>query len=57
MNLDRCLRNIAHARDHPIAMPFHETIQDLGLALGQPRIASKRGHTLLIRCADTDCRD
>jgi len=49
-----CLRDVARAPDHPIAMPLHETIEDLGLALGQPRITSKRG--LLIRCACTDCR-
>jgi hypothetical protein len=47
VNLDRCLRDVARARNHPIAMPLHQTMEDLDLALGQPLIASKRGQTLL----------
>ena len=47
VSFDRCVRDVARARDHPIAMPFYESIEDLGLTLRQP------GHTLLIRCAGT----
>ena len=48
VDLYRRLRNVAHTPDHPIAMPFHETIEDLGLALRQRGMTSKCGHTLLI---------
>ena len=55
MNLDRRLGNFARARNHLIRMPFHETVEDLGLALRQTRVIPKGYRRLsVLQGADAD---
>src|SRR5882757_3398732 len=56
VDLDRRLRDVARARNHLVGMPFHETVEDLDLALRQTVVISDRGHVhrMLRQGADAD---
>ena len=56
VNLDRRLGDFARARNHLIGMPFHETVENPGLAIRQFGVISQQGHVhrWLLQGADAD---